>query len=365
MRAGKIVVAASAAVLAGVLPAGTSAGAPEPAPPTHRIQTIADHVVGPLNVARNQDGTIYYTENFANNLYRLRPGGEPEVIFRAAIKRASVESVAVDHGRLRFTVTGPRNHLGLVKAFGPHGNAYTVADVFAFEQKRNPDKRFTYGFRSISKACAAQLPRQLGPASYRGVVESHAYGLAVHGRTTYVADAAANDVVRVGPHGKVSLVAALPPVKVKVTKKLAGATGLPACTIGKHYGFEAVPTDIDVGPDGWLYVSSLPGGPEDGSTGANGQVLKINPRTGRVVTVARGLLSATGVAVGPHGAVYVSQLFAGTISRIGPGRHHAVPFASVPLPADIDVTPKGLLAATNVLPPEQGPPDGRVVLVKW
>ncbi len=364
MRARSLLAAATAAVLAGALPSGTPDASADQATPSRSVTVIARHLAGPLNVARNRDGTVYYTDNFANRLYRVRQGGSPHVIFRSTLKGGTVESVAVDRGHVRFTVTGRGNHLGLVKAFGRRGNPYTLADVFRFEKKRNPDHRFTYGFAGIGDACARQLPPEVGPASYRGTKESHAYGLAVRGRTTYVADAGANDVLRVGPGGKVSLVAALPPVKVRITKKVAAGLGLPGCTVGRRYGFEAVPTDIDVGPGGWLYVTSLPGGPEDGSAGANGSVVKINPRTGRIVTVARGLVSATGVAVGPRGTVFVSQLFAGTISRIAPGTHRAVPYASVPLPADIDLTPQGLLAAINVLPSPSGKPDGQIAIVR-
>ena len=61
----------------------------------------------------------------------------------------------------------------------------------------------------------------------------------------------------------VSTVAALKPVKVKVTASRGRGHGLPSCTVGKKFAFEAVPTDVEVGPDGQLYVTSLPGGPED------------------------------------------------------------------------------------------------------
>ncbi len=364
MRVRSLVAAASAAVLASALQAGVPTSAADRTTPDHHVRTIVRHLVGPLNVARNQDGTIYFTENFANNLYRIRPGGEPEVIFRSAIRGATVESVDVDRGRVRFVVTGHEGEVGLLKGFGPRGRAYPIADVYAFEKKRNPDRRYTYGFRGISKKCAKQVPPEMGPATYKGVVDSHAYGLEVRGRTTYIADAGGNDILKVGPRGKISVVAVLPPVPVKVTRQMAEGAGLPKCTIGKHYRFEAVPTDVEVGPGGWLYVSSLPGGPEDGSAGAHGSVVKVNPRNGKVVTVAKGLVSATGVGVGPRGDVFVSQMFAGMISRIRAGGHRAVPYVEVPLPADVDVTPDGLLAAINVLPSEDGPPDGKIVMIE-
>lgn len=149
----------------------------------------------------------------------------------------------------------------------------------------------------------------------------------------------------------------------KVTQSAAEANGLPDCAVGKVYRFESVPTDIERGPDGWFYISSLPGGPEDGSTGAIGSVVKVNPRSGRVVTVASGLVSANGLAVARSGDVYVSQLFAGVISRIRRGSHRARPYLRIPLPADVDVTRRGLIAVVNVLPPEDGAPDGKVVSI--
>ena len=52
-----------------------------------------------------------------------------------------------------------------------------------------------------------------------------------------------------------------------------------------------MPTDIEVGPDGKLYVTSLPGGPEDGTLGANGRVLQVKPASGKVKTLVGGLIS--------------------------------------------------------------------------
>ena len=59
-----------------------------------------------------------------------------------------------------------------------------------------------------------------------------------------------------------------------------GTVEAPACVVGEEYAFEPVPTDVEFGPDGWLYVSSLPGGPEDASLGARGAVFRVNPWTG-------------------------------------------------------------------------------------
>ena len=123
-----------------------------------------------------------------------------------------------------------------------------------------------------------------------------------------------------------------------------------------------MPTDIEVGPDGQLYVTSLPGGPEDPTFGLNGRILKIDPATGKATTVVDGLLSPTGVAVASNGDIYVAQLFRGVISKIKAGGHKARTYLAVPFPAALEVTPTGLLATVNALP--MGPkPKGQVVTI--
>jgi DNA-binding beta-propeller fold protein YncE len=158
-----------------------------------------------------------------------------------------------------------------------------------------------------------------------------------------------------------STVAALKPVKLKVTPGAAKANGLPKCAIGRKYAVEAVPTDVEVGPDGQLYVTSLPGGPEDPSFGFNGRVLKIDPASGKVTTIAGGLLSPTGVAVASNGDIYVAQLFLGEISRIAAGSSKVKTYLHVPLPAAVEVTPTGLLATIHALPGKK--PKGQVVTI--
>ena len=91
----------------------------------------------------------------------------------------------------------------------------------------NPDKNVRYGFRGISDSCAAQLPAELGPATYTGIVDSHPYAVAVErDGTSFVADAAGNDIVAVDPRGSIRTVAVLPPSPTKVTAEAAGALGM-------------------------------------------------------------------------------------------------------------------------------------------
>jgi hypothetical protein len=164
--------------------------------------------------------------------------------------------------------------------------------------------------------------------------------VAVSGRHHYVADAAANAIFDVSSNGDIRTVAVLPPQPIVVTAEIAAAQHLPDCVVGLTYNFEPVPTDVEVGREGALYVTTLPGGPEDPSLGARGSVYRINARSGKTTRIATGLLGATNLAIGPRGGIYVSELFANKVSRIVHG-------APVTL---IDVTsPAGLEFANGKL----------------
>jgi hypothetical protein len=357
-----VIAGAAALALAG----STLGAALASAAPAHRakptsVTVVAKHLVGPLSVAQAPDGTRYWTDSFAGPLYKQAPGGQPTIVF-AGSKKAAAEGVSADGGALRFTTGDSNNKGGKVWTLSAAGAPQLVGDTFAYEKKANPDGKFKYGFRKTPKSCLSQLPKQVGPPTYSGHKESHPYATAVANGVTYVADAGANAVVAISPTGVFSTVAALKPVKLKVTKAAASANHLPTCTIGKKYAVEAVPTDVEYGPDGQLYVTSLPGGPEDPSFGANGRLLKINPVTGKVTTVADGLLTPTGVAVAANGDIFIAQLFPGLISKIKAGHSKVKTFAKVPFPAAVEATPTGLLATANSVPMGKKP-KGQVITI--
>jgi sugar lactone lactonase YvrE len=82
-------------------------------------------------------------------------------------------------------------------------------------------------------------------------------------------------------------------------------------------GFTAI-TDFDFGPDGSLYVLQF------ASTiflGGSGSVVRVSP-DGTRTTLVDNLIAPTGIAVGPDGAVYVTNLGVvvggGQVLRIAP-----------------------------------------------
>ncbi|HRD59854.1 ScyD/ScyE family protein [uncultured Nocardioides sp.] len=349
--AGALVVGAAGAALT-----GASAAPAQKAKPT--VTTIAKKLVGPLSVAQAPDGTIYYADSFAGVLYKRTTAGVVSVIYKS--KKNAADGVSADGGVVRFVTGSPDNKAGGVWTLDSAGAPVQLGDTYKYEKKHNPDGKFSYGFLNTPKSCLAQLPKQI-PGSYKGTKETHAYAVATAGDITYVADAGANAILAMSATGEFSTVAALKPVKVKVSAGAAKANGLPSCVVGKKFALEAVPTDIEVGPDGMLYVTSLPGGPEDGSLGVNGRVLRVNPTTGKVKTVVGGLLSPTGVAVAANGDIYVAQLFKGEISKIKAGKTKVRPYLQVPLPAAVEITPTGMLASINALPGKK--PKGKVVTI--
>ena len=163
---------------------------------------------------------------------------------------------------------------------------------------------------------------------------------------TVVADAGGNDILFVDGRGRVSTIAVLPPQGTTVTAEQAAAQGLPDCVAGATFNFEAVPTDVELGHDGSLYVSTLPGGPEDASLGARGSVYRVNAWSGRVKRVATGFLGATNLAVAPNGTIYVAELFGNKISKVS--RRGVSTVVEVPNPAGLEWHRGRLFATTDV-----------------
>ena len=343
-----------AALAAGMGLSGSANAAPAGDP-----EILAKNLAGPLSTAVAEDGTAYVTANFGGKLYQIAADGTQSVAYK--VKGSEVGGVSASGDRVVFTLTGAKQ---LVKQMVAGGTAKTLANVGAYERNKNPDKKTVYGFKSISKSCAAKWPKDLGPTQYAGIVESHPYATEIAGDTVYLADAAGNDILSIAADGSIKKVAVLPATKVKVTGDAVNALGLPQCVKGLSYKFEGVPTDVEMGPDGWLYVSSLPGGPEDPALGAQGRVYKVNPANGKVVEVARGFISTVNVAVADNGDVYVSQLFAASIVRIPAGTSKIKAFAEVPMPAGLEWTADGLYATIDALKGTKSP-KGKLAFIPF
>lgn len=294
-------------------------------------KVIAKNLVSPLSVAVRPNGTAWFSQNFAGQLVRARPGRKPRVVFQAR-RGVEVGAVSVKRGTVTFaTTTGSTPARTFLKTRNSKGEVKNVANLFRYEKQNNPDEGVTYGFTDLDPSC--EVPEDFAP--YDGIVESHPYATLTHRGTTYVADAAANAILSV-KDGVVDTVAVLPPQPLTVPAELAKGFGLPDCVVDHDYNFEPVPTDVEMGPDGMLYVTTLPGGPEDPSLGARAAVHRIDPATGDVETLVTGLMSATGLAVAPNGDMYVGELFRNRIAKIADGTTQAKRWRKAAFPGDVE-----------------------------
>lgn len=344
MHRSVIAIASLALVSAPLAVSSVAAADPAANPPT----VLARGQVAPLSLDVTPRGTLWYSQNFAGLLMKKRPGKEARVV--AGTKRGKeLGAVSVHRGVVTFATTGPQGRTEL-RERRRNGSIHTVANLSRFERNRNPDKAAVYGIPGLSQECADQWPvDQFGPHTYPGIEESHPYATVTVRGTRYVADAAANAILAVSESGAVSTAAVLPPQPTVITAEATEATDIPACAEGETYAFEPVPTDVERGADGMLYVSLLPGGPEDPSLGARASVLRVDPVAGTSEVVAGGLLSATGLAVASNGDIYVAELFGNRIRRIADGEDHAVRWRKTNMPGDVEFAHGRVWATRKVL----------------
>jgi DNA-binding beta-propeller fold protein YncE len=365
---------AFAFVAAGLLlavPAGPASAAPRASGPV----TLVEHLVTPLHVSASVGESVVVSQEFAGMLTRVE-GGEPTTLYAPPAEggwdvagtatRGSTTYVLQSQGAGGFDGKPLR---GVLQAIDAKGGVRTVtAGIAQYEIHHNPDGAQHYGVPASAAECiaewtAAEPPIPIG-ASYTGHVDSHAYAMAVQGNTAYVADAGGNDVLAVNlTTGTIRTVAVLPPRPTTIPADLAAGLGAPACG-GLTYDFEAVPTDVAIGPDGWLYVSSLPGGPEDPSLGARGAVFRVNPSTGEVQDWVEEVLSPTGIAFDGSGNLYIASLFGAGILKVAAGTTAATVFLEAPLTADVTVKGNTLYATTSALPGEGEPPNGMLISLR-
>lgn len=269
------------------------------------------------------------------------PGAPPAAVYAYTSSTAS-------HADTRLTI---------VAADGTR----VIASLSAFERRNNPDRRVHYGVDRPS-ACVRKAFTALDgkPAGYLGRVDSHPVAVAGGAGIWYVADAAANAVLRVDAAGKVSLVKVLPPQPFRFSARLAKAVGLPSCVAGVPYQAEPVPTDVEVGPDGTLYVTTRPGLYD---LGQRGSVYRLSPGSGRLVRVAGGFAGAANVAVTSRGVIYVAELLTGRVCVVRSTGRFAV-YVNLPGVAGLEADGDRLYASV-LAPVSQGirTGPGRIVRI--
>ena len=325
---------------------------------TSDYTTIASGLVGPLQF--DVEGPrIVVAQNFIGTLSEVNPDGTTTTL--AQQKNGEVAGVAIHNDIVGFLSTKyGKTPASFIKTVDSTGAVSTVANLWNYEATNNPDQDVKYGFLGLTKSCKKKLPKGQGLRPYKGIVDSHPYGLADDtDGSWYVADAAGNDILHVTSDGAVSTVAVLPRQTTVVSKQAAKSFGFPGCVGGKKFAFEPVPTDVEIDNSGQLVVSLLPGGPEDPTLGARGSVVRVDPTTGAVTDVATGFAGATNVAVDASGSIFVSELFAGQVSEIASDGSSS-PYFTGKQPAAVEWADGQLYATINAMNTKKG---GSLVMV--
>jgi hypothetical protein len=278
------------------------------------VRTIASGFAGPLHVAAAPDGSVLVADAFAGAIDRVNvaTGAISEV---TSAPGAFTPGVGVKGQQIYFTKSvEPENGAGdgsaVLMRVTPGGPAAQVADLLAWELAHNPDGQ----------------PQGTGEDA-----DSNPYAvLALPGRVL-VADAAGNDIVEIRANGAMRTLVAFPK-SFKGDCATASNNGLP------NAGCDPTPTDLKLGPDGFLYGSGLGGE-------AEGHIWKVNATTGEIVQHIDGFPPFTGVAVGNDGTVYAASLVTGLVFRL---RNGAVSVADVPGPSGLATSRNGTLYAGTV-----------------
>ncbi|MFN8619731.1 MAG: ScyD/ScyE family protein [Chloroflexota bacterium] len=246
-------------------------------------------ILGTADVALDADGNLYFPTPL---------GGSPD--FRATLP----EPVAAVLGRVWKQATD--------------GTLTEVADLAAFEAASNPD--------------SADPGTQIDS-------DPNSVAIGADG-TIYAADAGGNDVLAIAPDGTVSTVAVFPATMVPAPPdptKSPDPSAAPAMM-----PMQSVPTNVIVGPDGALYVSTLTGFPFPVGGAA---VYKVVPGQDPVV-YGTGLTMAMDLAFAPDGTLYVAEIAKnGLLSGDPTGALMAIPAGGG---AATEIPSEGLMLAGGV-----------------
>jgi DNA-binding beta-propeller fold protein YncE len=251
-RIGRLTTYAAAFSTVVVLMAGN------PAAEDSSVLPVVEDLNGPRGVAVGPAGRVLFAENDGTFSELVTKGNNAgAVTILGTVPATSIAPAIASDGRGQIYV---------LTAGGPPGSG--AATLY----------RATPGSASLRAVADIGAYQQTDPDPYNlagDPGESNPFGVAMlPDGSMLVSDAAANDLLRVFPNGRIVTVARLKPRMVPVPAELPAFLGLPPA--GTLIPSEDVATSVTVGADGYYYVGELRGVPATPSTS---QVWRIAPNS--------------------------------------------------------------------------------------
>ncbi len=327
------------------------------------VETTASGLANPRGLNFGPDGALYVMEAGSGGDGECGPGaggsrcyGTSSAVIRLDVKKGTM------------TRTG----LAFPSLAGASGNSATGAHDISFQGRGNgfitigfggpPNNRMTYwgaegmAFSRLARMTANgswSLAENLGNYEQANDPDGHGpdtnpYGVLALPGKVIVADAGANALLEVSANGSIRTLAVFP-------NRTATATPpLPPVEVT----IQAVPTCVALGPDGNYYVGQLTGGPFP--VGA-ANIYRVSPNGGTPEVAASGFSAVIDIAFGPDGSMYVLQIsnnllvsfgggpFTGSLIKVSPGGTRTeIAAGQLTAPGGVAVGPDGALYVTNM-----------------
>ncbi len=272
-------VAAVAPATAGAAGASSSKG--------EDVRVVAEGLNGPFGLETFGRGFLV-AENQTGQVTKVSKSGQKSV---AVANAPGVAGVAAE-GRYIFSVLGGEGPpdqnpkpTSLLRTSIKTGKTKVIAELLAFELKRNPDGQLQFDPETGEPFDALSNP----------------FSMTTYPKGLLVADGGANDVLHVDPRtGK---------VKTFFVPKVVSPKEVPACADNQAnpgtVGCDPVPTGVAY-YKGSVYVSTL-GAEVPGAA----RIYKLDAKSAKVKRVWKGFTGLTGIAVSRSGTIYVSQVLEG------------------------------------------------------
>ncbi len=281
------------AALAAVALAGSTIGAPAVADDPSAKPTVkrwSRGLISPLSLAVSDDGTVYYSQNFAGTLLRKKPGKQPKVIYQdeqgnevgAVSERKRQPAVRADHPRQRGGRGRGRRALGRRQAAAKPKRARRPVQV-----REEPQPRRRRHLRSARPARRMRGARGL-PAVPRHrrvppLRDRAGEGPDLHRRRGGQHDRQVRQERRSSRPSPCCRPAGASP-RPCPPRRPARSSCRSASSGRSTSSSRCPPTSRSARTA--TCTSAPPGWPEDGSLGAHAAVYRINPETGKVRKVA-------------------------------------------------------------------------------